>query len=140
LPWINQTLASGNGWARLYSWRTRSLTASTQPFLENKIFTAQHCGESAKSVNVVIKSLFAVQEVVSLGVDYKHNQLFTIQTWLNVEKHLISDAKTLLSREDYLLDIWSTWGKSLNEADRYLYQLTTGWTALIQLANYAWSL
>ncbi|MFT5529152.1 MAG: conjugative relaxase-like TrwC/TraI family protein [Alteromonadaceae bacterium] len=66
---------------------------------------AQHCGESAKSVNTIIDALFAEQEVVSLGVDYKHNQLFTTKTILNAEKQLIEDAKILRSREDYLLDV-----------------------------------
>jgi conjugative relaxase-like TrwC/TraI family protein len=66
---------------------------------------AQHCGEGAKSVNAIIKSLFADSEVVSLGIDYKHNQLFTTQTILSAEKQLISDAKILRSREDYLLDV-----------------------------------
>jgi conjugative relaxase-like TrwC/TraI family protein len=66
---------------------------------------AQHCGEGAKSVNATIKSLFTDSEVVSLGIDHKHNQLFTTQTILSAEKQLISDAKILRSRENYLLDV-----------------------------------
>lgn len=64
---------------------------------------AQISGDTAKTVRHVAKNFLSQQEVLELGVDFKHNELFTTQEVLDAEKSMIAGAKHLRSLAGFSL-------------------------------------
>lgn len=58
---------------------------------------AQISGDTAKTVRHMAKDFLSQQEVLELGMDFKHNELFTTQEVLDAEKSMIAGAKHLRS-------------------------------------------
>ncbi len=85
-----------------------SLTDKTAIFRKQDLYRsiaerAQWNGEPAAVVNQLAKSILTDEELVSLGTDNKHNQLFSTKQMLRLEKEVFEIAQSLTKKHNHSL-------------------------------------
>ncbi|MGF1754944.1 relaxase domain-containing protein [Vibrio makurazakiensis] len=85
-----------------------SLTNKNAVFRKQDVYraiaeTAQWNGEPAAIVNQLAKSILTDEELVSLGTDSKHNQLFSTKQMLRLENEILEITQSLTEKYSHAL-------------------------------------
>ncbi|HGZ7313009.1 TPA: MobF family relaxase [Vibrio parahaemolyticus] len=85
-----------------------ALTDKTAVFRKQDIYQAiaersQWNGESAAVVKQIAQSIFADEELISLGFDNKHNQLFSTKQMIRTETEVLEMAHLLAEKHNHVL-------------------------------------